>query len=175
MKTLLTFLCAAALIFSGKALAQDPGLDAPLPGQEPQSQIETPNTLIPQAAPSIQKPTNTSPEEKLANSKTIQSEEDLKQRIRLRQSKTWALQDPAVQELWTRAQHARTDPEKRSNLHKYYELLYARILKHDTSLKDLVAKRKAIALDRLSQSHITESTFATEQEAADNAAAGDEQ
>ena len=146
----------------------------PLPGQEPQGAIEKPISLIPETAPSITKPPlssepATSAEQKLAASKTIQSEADLKQRIRLRELKTTALKDPGLQEWRSRAELARTDPEKRDALREYYNRLYARILKLDGSLKDLVEKRRTASLARLSQSKIDPANINDEQESADRA------
>lgn len=156
MKTLVAFLTTLALL--SPLRAQEPGADAPLPGQEPRNQLEKPVSLIPETAPQIGKPkggkSELTPEEKLASSKTLQSEAQLKLRIRLRQVKTLALKDPVVQEDWAQAGAAATDPERRQALHDYYEHLYARILKIDNSLADLVKTRKNAALDRLTQNRL---------------------
>lgn len=78
-------------------------------------------------------------------SSTEQSSDDLQARIRYRQIKTRALQDPRLQEQWDAAQTAPTDFEKRTTLRSYYEQLYDRMLKLDPSLRPQVqVARKAL-------------------------------
>ena len=53
----------------------------------------------------------------------------------MREAKTKAQRDPAVQAEWDRAIEARTDYEKREALKSYYKMLYGRIAKIDPTLK----------------------------------------
>ena len=71
-------------------------------------------------------------------SPTVQASDDLQARVRYRQAKTKALQDPKLQQLWARAQKAPSDQQKRELLKSFYDALYARILKINGSLKPRV-------------------------------------
>lgn len=167
MKTLTAFLFTILLAAPLRAQETAP---EPLPGQEPQSQLEKPISLIPETAPAIGKPKNGEPgtaaEQQFQKSRTIQSEADLKQRIRLREVKTIALKDPAVQRERERAEAATTEREKREALRSYYERLHTRILKIDGSLADLAKKRLDLQLAHLSQSRIEPPGVNDEREAA---------
>jgi hypothetical protein len=80
--------------------------------------------------------------------------DDLQERIRYRQAKTRALNDPAVQNAWDRAHATRTDGEKREALKAYYKLFYARVLRIDGTLKQRVAQGEERARRRLTQTRI---------------------
>ncbi len=132
----------------GKA---DPALDL-MPAQPGQLTPPPPAPgdleLIPDSAPPASKP---KAEKK---SKTEIVEEELAERIRLRQAQTRAQADPAVQAEWENAQRAHTDYEKREGLKRYYALLYARIRKIDPKVKKLAAEREAYSIRKLTQSRL---------------------
>jgi hypothetical protein len=89
--------------------------------------------------------------EKLKKSKAVADADDLKERIRFREIKTRALLDGKVQQQWDLAQTAKTTPEKTAAMKQYYNLLYARMLSLDRSLKPLIEKSKTDALSRVDQ------------------------
>jgi hypothetical protein len=78
----------------------------------------------------------------------------LQQRIRFRQAKTRASNDPAVQAEWARANAARTDFEKRDALKAYYKALFNRMRRIDGSLRARIAETEQRAMKRLTQTRI---------------------
>jgi hypothetical protein len=88
------------------------------------------------------------------DSATADAEEAVKQRIRIREVKTKAQRDPAVQAEWDRAQAQRTDFEKREAMKNYYRLLYGRMAKIDPTLKAPVNTLLQQSLARLDQTRI---------------------
>jgi len=89
--------------------------------------------------------------EKLQKSKAVADADDLKGRIRFREVKTLALKDAKVQEQWDLAQTAKTTREKIAAMKQYYNLLFAKMLAIDRSLKPRVEKSKTEALARVDQ------------------------
>ena len=85
---------------------------------------------------------------------TADAEDLIRQRIRLREVKTKAQRDPAVQAEWERAAAVKTDYEKRDALKGYYRLLYGRMAKIDPALKTPLDQQLREALSRLDQDHI---------------------
>lgn len=133
----------------------------------PASAIEPEVTLIPEQVPQNAKP---APEPKPeAKSKTEANAEELIERIRLREAQVKALRDPQVQAEWDRAAKAKTDHEKRESLKRYYKLLYARILKIDSSVKKTADLREHAALRRLEQTRIDPTEPLDPQERAERA------
>jgi hypothetical protein len=118
---------------------------APAPAAEPEV------TLIPEQVVPKEKPVAPKPDTK---SKTEQSAEDAAERIHFREARIKAERDPKVQAEWDRANKAKTDLEKREALKSYYTLLYARILKIDSSVKKTADLRSAASLHRLEQTRI---------------------
>ena len=79
-------------------------------------------------------------------SSTEQTADEMAVRIRLRNAKTKAAQDPKLAAAWTHAHAVKTDRERREALKVYYHLLYDAIIKVDRSLKPRVeVQRKALA------------------------------
>jgi hypothetical protein len=68
-------------------------------------------------------------------SSTEQVGDDLQARIRLRQVKSKALQDPKFEAEWAQAQAATTNAAKRELLTRYYNSLYDRMAALDPKLK----------------------------------------
>ena len=102
--------------------------------------------LIPEAREIAPKPKSKSALPPKKKSSTEQESDDLQSRIRYREAKTRALQDPKVQLEWDRAQTAKTDPEKRDALKGYYKLLCDRMVRIDSSVKPRVETlRKSLA------------------------------
>ena len=98
--------------------------------------------LIPEA-PAPEKKPKPEPQKK---SSTEQASDDLQARIRYREARTKALQDPRIQMEWDRAQAAKTDPEKREAMKSYYTLLCDRLVKIDPTTKSRVEKlRQSLA------------------------------
>ena len=93
--------------------------------------------LIPEAPKNTAKP-KAEPAESKKKSSTEKESDDLVARIRYREAKTRALQDPAVQQEWDRAQAAKTEPEKRETMKSYYKLLCDRMVKIDSTVKPRV-------------------------------------
>ena len=91
---------------------------------------------------------------KKRDSATADAEDLVKQRIRLREAKTKAQRDPAVQAEWDRAAAVRTDYEKREVLKSYYKLLYGRMAKIDSTLKAPLEKQLQESLGQLEQTKI---------------------
>jgi hypothetical protein len=87
-------------------------------------------------------------------SKTSPAEDEMADRVRLRQLKTRVLHEPKVQELYERAQTSGTDYEKRENLKAFYTLLYTRIEKLDRSLKKRATILRNQSIHRLTQTRI---------------------
>jgi hypothetical protein len=87
--------------------------------------------------------------EKLKHSKEAAAADELKERIRFREVKTRALKDGRVQAQWEQVQTANTIPDKQAAMKQYYNVLFAKILQMDGSLKARVAKLKQDALERL--------------------------
>jgi hypothetical protein len=112
-----------------------------------------PEIPIPQDRPPRQ-PSVPSPIKPKKDSATAAAEDELKQRIRLREARTKALRDPAVQAEWARAQEVKTDYERREALRSYYKMLYGRMVKLDSSLKAPADKLLKQSLATLDQDHI---------------------
>ncbi|MCE9609609.1 MAG: hypothetical protein K8R23_05305 [Chthoniobacter sp.] len=91
---------------------------------------------------------------KRRDSATADAEDAVKQRIRIREAKTKAQRDPAVQAEWDRASTLKTDYEKRDALKSYYRLLYGRMIKIDPSLKVPADALLQQSLARLEQTKI---------------------
>ena len=91
---------------------------------------------------------------KKRDSATADAEDLIKQRIRLREAKTKAQRDPAVQAEWDRAAAVRTDYEKREALKSYYKLLYGRMAKVDPALKAPIETQLRESLGQLEQTRI---------------------
>lgn len=91
---------------------------------------------------------------KKRDSATADAEDLIKQRIRMREAKTKAQHDPAVQAEWDRAAAVRTDYEKREVLKSYYKLLYGRMAKIDPTLKAPIETQLQQSLGQLEQTRI---------------------
>ena len=105
-----------------------------------------PLSLIPESPIPVAKPKPKpapSPEKK---SSTEQASDDLQTRIRYREAKTKAMQDPKVQAEWDRAHAVKTDAERRAALKSYYNLYCDRMEKIDPVVKPRVELlRKSLA------------------------------
>lgn len=113
--------------------------------------------LIPEVPlPTDQPPRGRSTESpiKRRDSVTADAEDAVKQRIRIREAKTKAQRDPAIQAEWDRAAGLKTDFEKRDALKSYYRLLYGRMTKIDPSLKTPIDTLLQQSLSRLEQTKI---------------------
>ena len=155
------------MVIVSSLFAQEPKSDAhPTPPSttllEPLS--PEPLTLIPDAPTTVPKPRNPSTDSlpdsqssmteakaTLEKSKAAADADDLKERILFRQVKTKAERDVKVQEQWDTIHSARTTQEKNRALKKYYDLLYARMLKLEGSLKDRIEKTKQATLIRINK------------------------
>lgn len=96
--------------------------------------------LIPEAPKPTVKPKAeaTAPAEPKKKSSTEKESDDLQMRIRYREAKTRALQDPMLQQEWDRAAAAKTEESKREALKSYYKLLCDRMVKIDAAVKPRV-------------------------------------
>jgi hypothetical protein len=124
--------------------------------------LQEPIQLIPDEEPQATEPEVATPEIAPEGKKIEQAGANLKQRIRFRQVKTRALKDPVVQDHAAHVREMRTDAGKRNALRHYYEALYGRMMKIDSSLEPLIAERQALALQSLSQTRITPSILIEE-------------
>ena len=121
-------LFTALALCAVSALAQEdgPGLipDIPAPGKKPKAQ----------------------PAAGEKKSSTEQAGDDLASRIRYREAKTKAMQEPKIQAEWDRAHAAKTEREKREALKSFYTMLYDRVIALDHSVKPRAeAARKTLA------------------------------
>lgn len=132
---------------------------AVVPGAQPSP---TPLSLIPETPASTSRPHRSSssapaaagPAAPVRKNKTEANTQDVADRVKFREAKTKALRDEKIQEQLSLAEAAKTEPEKRAALKRYYLLLYARILKIDGSIKKLVSQRQEQSLKQLDQSNV---------------------
>ena len=121
----LAALSVALCLIAGIAVAQE------LPGDS--------LGLIPEAPKNTPKPKpKPDPSQPKKKSSTEQESDDLQARIRYREARTKALQDPRLQQEWDRAEASKTEHEKREGLKSYYKLLFDRMVKIDSSVKPRV-------------------------------------
>ncbi len=113
-----------------------------IPDTPPALDLPPPGEAIPQPPDITQE---------LKSERAAAVENELRNRIRLRQIKTKALKDPRIQADWERAQTARTEFEKREALKDYYTTLYDRMTKLDSSLKGQIKDLRTESLRRLRQ------------------------
>ena len=172
MKRFILFF-SAALVAGGLSLsaqeAKPQGLPepplqaAPSPEAAPEKQpaaLDQTISLIPETLPNPSK--KASSEEKEAkpkgknsqNAKVDFSGDALKKRIRMRQVKNQALKDDRIQAQMDAAVAAKTDPEKRASLKRFYNSLFDRMIKIDGSLKPEVEQRRHTYLARYDQNRI---------------------
>ena len=85
---------------------------------------------------------------------TADAEDLVRQRIRMREARTKAQRDPAVQAEWDRATAVKTDYEKREAMKSYYRMLYGRMARIDASLKTPIDQQLQESLARLEQRHL---------------------
>jgi hypothetical protein len=112
----------------------------------------SPLPLIPEPPPAEKSKPGAAKKPK--KSATEAASDELQKRIRFREVRTRAFNDPAVRAEWDRAQVARTDYEKRETLKSYYKLLFNRMRRIDGSLKNQVALTEERMLRRLRQTRI---------------------
>ena len=105
--------------------------------------------LIPESPAPAAKP-KSAPAKK---SSTEQASDDLQARIRYREARTKALQDPRIQMEWDRAQAAKTDSEKREALKSYYNLICDRVVKIDPATKPHIETLRKTLAWRLETKH----------------------
>lgn len=96
----------------------------------------------------IQPPKKKQPPKTTRNPQSITVDE-IKVRILMRKAKTKALTDPRLHELLAEADAAKTDPEKRAILRRYYELLYKRMSAANPELAPFIETQRAGSLARL--------------------------
>jgi hypothetical protein len=90
----------------------------------------------------------------IKKNKTQESTEDVGDRIKYREAKYKATQDPKIQALLDEANAARKDFDKREAMRKYYRELGAKIMKIDSSIKKLATIRMQESLKLLDQTHV---------------------
>lgn len=131
----------------------------------PDSFSTEPLQLIPDTPTTVPKPSGQSAGElpvdsrtqlsdakdKLNKSKAVADADELKERIRFREIKTRAVNDGKVQQQLEVAQAAGTTREKIAAMKQYYNLLFARMLALDGTLKSRIEKSKKEALARVDQ------------------------
>lgn len=128
--------------------ASSPGL--PLIPETPQQSLEKP---VDQSGGTDQP--STKPAKPLGD-KTAMAEDKMKKEIALRQAKTKAERDPAMQALFAQALAAHTDFEQRKLFHDYYNDLVDRIVKFCTTklTKEEVDAMRALYTNRFEQVRI---------------------
>jgi hypothetical protein len=90
----------------------------------------------------------------IKKNKTAENTEDIADRIKYREAKYRAMQDPNIQGLLDEANAAKKDLDKREAMRKYYKALCAKIVKIDGSIKKLASTRLDESLKFLDQSHV---------------------
>jgi len=86
--------------------------------------------------------------------RTSAAQNELADRIRLRELITKVRREPKVAAEWDRAETAKTDLEKREALKSYYTLLYDRVAKLEPKLKTRTTEIQRQSIHRLAQSRI---------------------
>ena len=108
-------------------------------------------SLMPEGLPPLDK----SPlSDKSPKDKTAAAEDTLRQRVKLREAKTKAMHNPAIQAEWDKSLVAKTDYEKREILKNYYKLLSAQMVKIDGSIKTEIEVFRDSRLSDLTQTRI---------------------
>ena len=125
--------------------------------------------LIPESPAPAKKP-KSAPAKK---SSTEQASDDLQTRIRYREARTKALQDPKIQMEWDRAQAAKTDPEKREALKSYYNLFCDRVVNIDPTTKSHVETLRKTLAWRLETKHSKRQNLTKPEEEDSNGATQD--
>lgn len=90
----------------------------------------------------------------IKKNKTQENTEDVADRIKYREAKYKAMQDPKIQALLDEANAAKKDLDKREAMRKYYKELGAKIVKIDGSIKKLATARMQESLKLLDQTHV---------------------
>lgn len=94
---------------------------------------------------------------KKSGTKTVPIDaEEIRKHVLFRKAKTQALKDPRFDELITQADAAKTDPEKRVIMRKYYTLLFNRMAQIDPSIAPLIEQKRRVSINRLSQANLRE-------------------
>ena len=153
---------AGAVLLAAPAFAQQPAPPPEALPENPPANTEgpaQPSLLIPQPPATVPAPAAPSPAVHAAPSapklsKTEVNVEQVTMGIRLFEARTVALRDPAIQEQIAWAEAAKTDEGKRERLVTYYNMLYARIVKIDGTLKTLVTKQQVAAIAAVVQTNI---------------------
>ena len=167
----LALFLAAPLLF-----AQENGLATPLLAQLPTDKTDAlpaqpaaPATqgipLLPQTPPAdsatenTDKPAQDTGKKKskkaVGPSRTDAAEDAMQLHIKLREAKTKALQDPALQAELAKADRTKTDYDRREAYKRYYVLLYARMLQIDPSLAAGINAREGTSFSRIYQYRVT--------------------
>lgn len=166
-----TFVLLAALGAAGlvTCLAQEPSvsgssvLETPIlaPAQDLFPVIPSPapaEAAQPEATPAPARPEAT-PAPSGAGALKKGTAEQLRQAIRMRELKTQALCDPAVQAEFEKARAAKTEEGRRVLMRNYYTLLYTKIEKLDASLYELAEKELRESLVRYEQHQVRPSVL----------------
>ena len=148
-------LCLLAAIAGAQELPGDSLESIPAKKSKPPATLSTQELpgdslgLIPESPTPAKKPKPAPPKK----SSTEQASDDLQTRIRYREARTKALQDPGIQMEWDRAQTAKTDPEKREALRSYYKMLCDRVVKIDPRTKPRIEALRNTLAWRLEPNH----------------------
>ena len=148
---LVSLLTAPALFAQAPAEpASSFGLAPSAPPQQPPASAAS---LMPEGLPPLDK-SPLSKQEKTRPDKTAIAEDALLKRIKIREAKTKALRDPAIQAEWEKSLVAKTDYEKREILKNYYTMLCARMVKIDGSIQTEVEALRDSYISDISQKRI---------------------
>ncbi len=110
-----------------------------------QETLGEPMPLIPESPLPANKP-KPQPVVPKKKSSTEQAADDLQTRLRYRDAKTKALQDPRLQQEWERAHATKTEPARREAMKSYYTMFCDRMIRIDPGVKTQVeALRKSLA------------------------------
>lgn len=148
---LIPFLAAPALL--AQAPAEPASSFGLAPSAPPEAPSGSPASLMPEGLPPLDK-SPLGKGEKNRPDKTAIAEDALRKRIKLREVKTKALRDPAIQAEWEKSLVARTDYEKRAILTNYYKLLAERMLKIDGTLKTEIEALKDSYISDVTQKRV---------------------
>jgi hypothetical protein len=83
--------------------------------------------------------------------KTTAAETELAAHLRLRELRSQALKDPKIQAEWARAHATKTDAERRVLLTSFYNMLYGKMAKLDSSMEKRITALQTVAVRRLAQ------------------------
>ena len=139
------------------AAQPEPKNDADAPAMPDEPEESRPATgavspLIPESMPAVEEAvgaeTIDKAREKVAEVQT--AFEELRDRVKFREARNRAVEEPELQDMWTAVKTSRTDEEMRLARIEYYNALFDRMKKIDPSIKTRIDAHRTETIQRLS-------------------------